>query len=83
MADSAVIQDPGAFDSIPLMSIDSALSIGTTYLIPLQKHITNANGTRDQKTALAFEIRNACMEVGAFYSEQTRVSNPPASPTHF
>ncbi|KIM64761.1 hypothetical protein SCLCIDRAFT_114441, partial [Scleroderma citrinum Foug A] len=24
------------------------------------------------KTALAFEIRNACMEVGPFYSEQTR-----------
>ena len=38
MADSAVIQDPGAFDSIPVMSINSALSIGATYLIPLQRH---------------------------------------------
>ena len=63
---SAATSD-GAFDSIPVMCVESSRIPIDRLLNPLSD-IGDAS-TPERRVALAHEVRNACMNVGFFYSE--------------
>ena len=63
----------GAFDSIPVMYVEPLLSIDRLLDQLLSSDIADAS-TPERRATLAREIRNACMNVGFFYSEHHTLS---------
>ena len=77
LVESAAAALDGAFDRIPVMCVELMLSIDRL-LKMLASNVGDAS-TPERRAALAHEIRNACMNVGFFYSEYIHQLFPNSS----